>query len=118
AEIHQQEGDVLVVEELPIAGAVALGADVVQSRDRLQGGSDQPLPLKRGRRGVRSIRASRSSVCHLDSSQGLSEEGANLVPNTIAKAWRGMAEEKDSKSIAEEQRQIQMRISRQVPGFG
>ena len=57
AEVHQQEGDVLVVEELPIAGAVAFRADVVQSGHRLQQWLDQPLSLKERRWSLRSILA-------------------------------------------------------------
>ena len=48
AEAHQPKGGVLVVEELAIAGLVALGADAVQSFDQFQRRLDQPLPLKWG----------------------------------------------------------------------
>ncbi len=67
-EVHQQERDVLIVEELPIAGVVAFRADIVQSRDRLEDRLDQPLPLKRAGRRHNSPIAFRSSLCHSDSS--------------------------------------------------
>ena len=46
-EVHQQECDVLVVEELPVAGVVVFGADAMQSRDQFEQRADQPLSQKR-----------------------------------------------------------------------
>ncbi len=73
AEIHRQERDVLVVEELVVAGVVAFGADVMQSRDQFEQGLNQPLPRKKGRRRIGPVVAFRSPIGHSDNSKGLSE---------------------------------------------
>ena len=68
AEVHQQECDVLVIEELPIAGAVAFSTGFMQSRNRFQQRLNQPLPLQGYRRRVSFPIAFRTSLCHSDSS--------------------------------------------------
>jgi hypothetical protein len=65
--VHKEQGDVLIEEELPIAGAVALGADVVEAlqQRRQQAEVLEALELFRGDFAASlSHRFSRRGRCH------------------------------------------------------
>ena len=69
-----------------IAGAGALGVLAVQPLDHREGGLDQPLSPKGGREFDFGLDLG-SSLGHPYSSQEMSGNRANLVPNTIVSRW-------------------------------